>query len=111
MKLLTKAIIKKLPKLYANDEKSPKDTPVIVKFFNPTGGATWWATEFDGEDMFFGFVTLGDPTCAELGYFSLSELESVVCPPFGLHIERDMHWDDSTPLQKVIDEVQAEIYA
>ena len=111
MKMLTQAIRKKLPALYANEKKDAAETPVIVKFFNPYGAATWWATEFDGKDLFFGFVTLGDPQGAELGYFSLSELESIRIGPLGWKIERDRHWNDSTMLQTVIDEVKAELYA
>ena len=44
------------------------------------------AAEFDGSDIFFGLV-IGFET--ELGYFSLSELESIV-GPYGLKIERDI---------------------
>lgn len=89
MKLLTKAIRNQLPELYANEEKTAEETNVIVKFFNPTGAATWYATEFDGEDIFFGYVTgLGED---ELGYFSLAELTAHK-GPLGLGIERDMHY-------------------
>ena len=52
--------------------------------------------------MFFGWATLGDPQNAELGYFSLDELESVR-GRFGLKIERDLHWDDTTTLKTVMD--------
>ena len=85
MKLLTKAIRESLPALYAQDG-DPK-AKAFVKFFDPFGPATWWASEFDGEDTFFGYADLGlGPGCAELGYFSLSELESVG------RIERDTHF-------------------
>jgi hypothetical protein len=88
MQLLTNEIRKTLPPLYAQDG-DPK-AMVYVKFFNPTGAATWYASEFDGEDTFFGFVDLGlGPGCAELGYFSLQELQNLECP-FGLRIERDI---------------------
>ena len=87
MKLLTKAILKKLPPLYATDEQGD-DAIVQVKFFTPDAQWTWLATEFDGEDIFFGLV-VGLET--ELGYFSLSELRQVR-GRFGLPIERDMHF-------------------
>ncbi len=49
--------------------------------------------EFDGTDIFFGLV---DGFVAELGYFSLSELESVR-GPFGVPaIERDVHFKPCT---------------
>ena len=96
--LLTKALRKALPPLYSQEELGD-DAKVVVKFFNPTGSWTWYATEFDGEDRFFGLV---DGFEAELGYFSLSELASYTSP-LGLGIERDMYW---TP--KTLGEVRAQ---
>ena len=52
------------------------------------GSWTWYASEFDGEDIFFGLV-IG--FVAEFGYFSLSELKSVR-GPLGLPVERDLHF-------------------
>ena len=72
MTLLTKALREKLPKLYATEDQ--KDPLVICKFFTPDAGWSWYATEFDGTDTFFGYV---DGHFPELGYFSLTELESV----------------------------------
>lgn len=97
MKLLTKAIIKSLPPLGSTSEQA--DPTARVKFFNPCGAATWYATEFDGADTFFGWATL-QPGCGELGYFSLSELASFRGPPFGLGIERDLYFDPR-PLSEV----------
>jgi hypothetical protein len=89
MMLLTKSIKNKLPKLYS--QENIKDPIVQVKFFDPTGSFTWFATEFDGEDSFFGKVFSEMCPEGELGYFSLSELQSVRCR-FGLGIERDLHF-------------------
>ncbi len=87
MKLLTKAIEKQLPALYANEEV--EDSKLIVKFFTPDSNWTWWASEFDPEQrLFFGLV---DGLEREWGYFSLDELESAR-GPLGLKIERDMWW-------------------
>ncbi len=91
MKLLTEGIRKKLPALYAQDGKGG-DALVSVKFFTPDSSWTWYATEFDGEDMFFGLV---DGHERELGYFSLAELQKVR-GPMGLPIERDLHWKPKT---------------
>ena len=63
-----------------------------VKFFTPDSGWTWYASEFDNDDTFFGLV-IGH--VAELGYFSLSELEQVR-GPMGLPIERDLHFEPKT---------------
>jgi hypothetical protein len=94
MKLLTKAILNKLPKLYST-ENTP-DPIVVCKFFTPDANFTWYVLEYDGEDIFFGLTIGFEP---ELGYFSLSELKTIR-GRFGLPIERDM-WFEPTPLSKV----------
>src|SRR5688572_12507093 len=81
----------KLPKLYANEEKG-LEAEALVKFFTPDSSWTWYASEFDGEDILFGLVSGLE---VELGYFSLSELEEVR-GPMGLPIERDLHYEDKT---------------
>ena len=96
MTLLTKQIREALPKLYANDGKGEDDTTAVVKFFTPDSSWTWYATEFDGVDTFFGLV---DGMETELGYFSLRELEAAR-GPLGLLVERDMSFRP-TPLSDV----------
>lgn len=92
MKLLTKEILKSLPPLYSQ-EKLGDNAIVRVKFFTPWTKWTWYATEYDPEEgIFFGLVQ-GDEE--ELGYFSLEELESLK-GPFGLKIERDLHFRPKT---------------
>lgn len=61
---------------------------VICKFFPPWGNWELLALEFDGEDTFFGLV---DGFEVEIGYFSLSELESAI-GPYGLKVERDPYF-------------------
>ena len=104
MKLLTQEILKKLPPLYANEEKSFAETKVIAKFFFPAGASSWYATEFDPEEgLFFGFANLGDDQMAELGYFRLAELEEFKSARFPcLKIERDKFWDSETSLADVM---------
>jgi hypothetical protein len=84
-KLLTKEIQEKLPELYSGEEYG-LETMAQVKYFTPDSYWTWYASEFDGKDIFFGLV-IGIEI--ELGYFSLNELQSVV-GPMGLPIERDL---------------------
>ena len=91
MKLINEEIRNILPKLYDQDNKN-LSAIAYVKFFTPDSNWTWYATEFDGKDTFFGLV---DGLCQELGYFSLSELESVK-GPFGLKIERDLYFVPTT---------------
>jgi len=87
MKLLTETIKKEVPKLYSQEEKGD-EAVAYVKFFTPWSNWTWYATEFDGGDTFFGLV-VGLET--ELGYFSLKEI-SEVTGPGGLKIERDLYF-------------------
>jgi len=70
--LLPDNVRQQLPPLYAQEKV--KDPIVYAKFFFPGSHLTWYATEFDGEDEFFGWVYGDFP---EMGYFSLSEMESV----------------------------------
>ena len=81
----------KLPPLYSNEHLGLMAI-ALVKFFTPGSTWTWYASEFDGEDIFFGLV---DGLETELGYFSLSELESIR-GPLGLPIERDLHFESKT---------------
>ena len=85
MKLLTKEIRAKLPPLGSTNEMDLKDIKAQVKFFTPDGGWTWFAAEFDGQDIFWGLV-IG--IAKEYGTFSLSELQSIR-GALGLPVERD----------------------
>lgn len=79
----------------ARDERF--DPHPVVKFFNPVGAATWVATEIDDDgDTLFGLADLGFG-CPELGCFSLREIAAVRLP-FGLGIERDVHFSGLAPL-------------
>lgn len=101
MQLLTKADAKRIPALHSQEgEKNPI---VQIKFFCPWSDWTWCVTEgsailIDGTDMdlkgdfedvlFFGFVEGHEH---EMGYFSLSELQSLERNGMKL-VERDMHF-------------------
>lgn len=100
MKLLTQEIRKKLPPLYSQDGKGGKAI-AYAKYFSPDSSYTLFATEGDpiqnenGNEVDFHFFGLVEGQFKELGYFSLSELESVR-GPMGLPIERDLHWQPKT---------------
>ena len=99
MELLPEEVRKQLPPLYSQEHEP--DPMVWVKFFHPMSHWTWYAYEGSPVDadgyydtdkekvdfLFFGWVYGDYP---ELGYFSLSELESVSV--MGLGIERDLHF-------------------
>jgi hypothetical protein len=100
MQLLTQEIRDKLPPLYGQEGKGGKAV-AYVKFFTPDSNWTWWATEgssvkdASGKEVDFHFFGLVDGLARELGYFSLSELESVR-GPLGLPVERDLYWQPKT---------------
>jgi hypothetical protein len=87
MELMTQEIKKRFQETGSQEKVKPEDVVCVVKYFNPTGSWTWYATEFDGKDTFFGLV---DGFELEWGDFSLSELQSVR-GGFGLGIERDLY--------------------
>lgn len=102
MKLLTKKIKKELLPLGTFENTGTEDVPVKLKFFDPYGSWTWYAIEGeeqeDGDWLFFGYV---DGDFPELGYFTLSQLESLKM--LGRNrIERDMYYEEQT-LQEIMD--------
>ncbi len=95
MKLMTKELLEKLPKL--GETENQKDPVALVKFFTPWSNWTWYVTEYDGEDTFFGLVHGFEE---EFGYFSLKELQSLK-GPLGLGIERDLYWQPK-PISQIL---------
>lgn len=93
MQLLTKKIKKKLPKLYSQENE--KDPMVYVKFFDPVGSWTWYVTEGEernGDFLFFGLVIGVE---AELGYFTINQLQTAKSGATGIQampIERDLYF-------------------
>lgn len=95
-------IPKDLPSLYAQENET--DPMVYVKYFDPTGSWTWYATEGSPVDeyglydtdrdkvdfLFFGYVLGHD---AELGYFSFNELANV---------HKDLNGLDALPIEQDI---------
>jgi hypothetical protein len=75
MKLFTEEQLKRLPKLYSQDGLGDN---AKVKLVVILGKFVWLLTEYDNQDLFFGFVYLNDAQNAELGYVSKSELEDLM---------------------------------
>ncbi len=68
--------LSKIPKLYETEIIPLQDKLIYLHFF--IGGCDWYVAEFDGEDIFWGFVILNDDfQNAEWGYISFSELKSL----------------------------------
>lgn len=94
MELLPQEIKNKLPALYSQEKES--DPIVHVKYFDPTGSWTWYATEGeemeDGDFLFFGLVVGFE---SEIGYFTLNQLKTAKERCTGLQrlpIERDLYF-------------------
>lgn len=85
-KLLTQEIRKRLPALYTTEEIPLEEKVAQVKFFSPYNGWRWYAVEFDGEDIFWGYVEGWEK---EWGTFSLSELADTTVFGGVPAIERD----------------------
>jgi hypothetical protein len=107
MKIITKEIQDAFNKQGFCGNKKPEDIKIVVKLFNPTGGETWYLYEQEDENIYWGFVNLGDPEMSECGTVSMQELMGFR-GRFGLGIERDMHFKPlSKSLKEVMDIVQS----
>jgi hypothetical protein len=95
MKLITKAIKKKLLEAGRKDKEGKNPNPdVPLHIFNPYTIGDWFIIDMDeDEDTLFGLCCIHD---AELGYVSLKELEEIrvkVLGQVGLPLERDLYWE------------------
>ena len=67
-----------IPPHYATESTPAEDKMICARLFALASAATWYIAEYDPEDLVaFGYADLGDPTCAEWGYISIAELESL----------------------------------
>jgi len=111
MKLITAEILTRLKAnrvdtdwALKSNEPEPDHKPVL-KLFTPDGAATWLLTEIEQDgDTLFGLCDLGmgEP---ELGYVSLSELQSVR-GGLGLPVERDMYFKATKTLSQYAEEAR-----
>ena len=108
-KLLPGNIRKNLPALGAQDGKGGKAV-AYIKWFTPSSSFTWYVVEGDpvrdeaGKVVDYTLFGLVDGLEKELGYFRLSEIESVR-GPMGLPVERDLYWEPKT-----LEEIAPELF-
>lgn len=70
------ARLDKIPRLYETEETPLADKIIHLHFF--IAGCDWFISEYDGQDLFFGYAVLnGDYMNAEWGYVSFAELKSI----------------------------------
>lgn len=91
-KLMPKPVREALPAIRAQDGKGG-EAVAHVKFFSAFSRYTFYVTEWNGEDLLYGYVLspLGED-CDEYGYASLSELAEAKVFGGVPAIERDCHW-------------------
>ena len=96
MSLIPQDIFNKIPNLYETENQEEKIC--YVKLFLPNSNWTWYIIEIDKSDYntCYGLV---DGFEQELGYFSLSELETI-SDSFGLKVELDRNFKP-TKLSKI----------
>lgn len=85
-KLMPADIRRQMPQLDSTEEVPTDEKILAVKFFSPYSDWTWYGVEFDGEDMFFGYVEGFEK---EWGYFSLDELAKTQLGGMVPAVERD----------------------
>jgi len=88
-KLIPQILLSDIPDLYVTEgETNPL---CYVKLFTPDSNWTWYIIEFSKSDRntCYGYVRGFED---ELGYFTLSELESVH-GALGLSVERDLSFE------------------
>ena len=79
-----------IPKLYETEEVPLKEKIIHLHLF--IGGCDWYITEYDGDDLMFGFAILNnDFEMAEWGYISFQELLDINVN--GFEIDRDLFWN------------------
>lgn len=106
MDLLTPALRIDLRANASLGRYAARDPVPLVKLFNPLGPAVWLATELAADgDTLFGLADMGFG-CPELGSFSLAEIAALRLP-FGLGVERDLHFTTGDRLSVWADTARA----
>jgi len=84
----TKKQLAQIPPLNSEAEVPADDIIIHLHFF--MGAFDWYISEYDGQDIFFGFANLGMPEFAEWGTVSFQELKDV--KNGFLEVDTDKYW-------------------
>ena len=80
-----------IPRLYETEHIPLKDKLIYLHFF--IGGCDWYISEFDGDDLFFGYAILNvDTDNSEWGYISFAELKSICIHGIEIDCELEELW-------------------
>ena len=86
----TQETLSKIPRLYETEDTQLEDKIIYLHFF--IGGCDWFISEFDGEDLFWGYAILNnDYQNAEWGYISFTELKEIRVQG-GVEVDCDLFW-------------------
>jgi hypothetical protein len=88
-------------RLYQTENLPLKDKPTDIHCF--IGGCDWLISEYDGEDLFFGYAIIGNPAFGEWGYISFTDLKQIKVPP---GIEVDCEFFDPLLRASEIEEIR-----
>lgn len=110
MELITQDIARQLQTNFRQRHRDGHDPEPVVKLFTPDAQATWLVTEQDPDDpdLLFGVADLG-LGFPELGYISLSELQSVR-GALGLPGERDLYFTPRGTIGAYLADAKAKQY-
>lgn len=84
----SQTLLAQIPRLYQTEDTPLSEKIIYLHFF--IGGCDWYIAEYDGDDLFWGYVNLNDEQNAEWGYVSFSELKSLNIN--GIEIDCDQYW-------------------
>jgi len=87
----SKERLDRIPRLYGTEATRLAYKIIHLHFF--IGGCDWYVAEYDGEDLFFGFVNLNDEQNSEWGYFSLDELKAISVRGLEIDCELEEFWE------------------
>ena len=85
----TKEQLDRISRLYETEHIPAEEKLIHLHFF--IGGCDWYVSEYDGDDLFFGFAILNsDFEMTEWGYISFAEMKSISV--HGLEIDCETDW-------------------
>ena len=95
----TQERLARIPSLYQTESIPIRDKLIHLHFF--IGGCDWYVTEYDGDDLFFGYAILnGDMDNAEWGYVSFAELKELSVRGIEIDCELEEFWPP-TPVSQI----------
>jgi len=77
LNLPPKEVLNQIPRLQANEKARTSIGNIVIHLHLFAAVYDWWIAEFDGVDLFWGFVNLGDNDMAKWDCTSYVELKSI----------------------------------